>query len=715
MPVPVYVAVSQTPSSPVVMTSDDGITWTAQTAPAGTWTAVAYGAGVFAALTADNTTQGIMTSPDGIAWTLQNTPNTQNAYLGLQFLGGQFLAGIGANGVMTSPDGITWTAHATPLTTPNQIAYGNGVYVAITANGVGTGDQIMTSADGGATWTAQSSPTDDSGGFAVTFGNGIFVALALAADHSTEIAMTSVDGMNWVQRALPPFVPNVPPNIFFGLIYAGGQFVAVGYWGVMTSSDGINWTVQTAANASYWYGIAYAGGQYVAVGLDNGSGSPIMTSPDGVNWTEQAQPVGSGAGNVWNGIASSSGPIPPVPDPCLYTHTGTLILYQDNPPAGPFDFNPGQVGVSTQGPILNDNWEQNLPEDIFIIGGSGSGQPNEYPVPPAMTLNPGDQFEVTFTTNPPLTAPQGPFGLSLGVVVYDNTACFTPIGGNQGPAGTTNPPNAATGDGTFIFTVPALDCFSNPETTAYICMIGYTGYNIPFGDPGAYAPQHYTVTIRKLTGPCAVPPPPTPPVGSGAGSGPPPYPLRAEGPPFLRAGSCALPSNCWDALTEREARALRHIQFPRACTIPEQYGNLLPWDEDFGAIPEQSKVIRQTQGIVTPAPAAGDQVMIEYHVPTGFFGLLSGFFFQYSGIGFVQGSGDLIFRIRLNQRYLKDLSNVLFTLGNTKFPIPMTQGQPLLSDQRVQAIVNVPNLSGLIQVGQSTCYAGLFGFLWPYG
>ncbi len=178
---------------------------------------------------------------------------------------------------------------------------------------------------------------------------------------------------------------------------------------------------------------------------------------------------------------------------------------------------------------------------------------------------------------------------------------------------------------------------------------------------------------------------------------------------------CLMPKNHWDLCGEEEMRKMLRIRIPGFCTIPERYKNLLPWEDDFGAVPFQSKVINQAKGIVTPAPAAGDQVMLQYQVPHGYFGFLSGFFFQYSGIGFVPGSGDIIFRIRLNQRYLKDLSNVLFALGSTRFPVPMTQGQVLLSDQVIQAIVNVPNLSGLIQVGSSTCYAGLFGFLWPYG
>ena len=102
-----------------------------------------------------------------------------------------------------------------------------------------------------------------------------------------------------------------------------------------------------------------------------------------------------------------------------------------------------------------------------------------------------------------------------------------------------------------------------------------------------------------------------------------------------------------------------------------------------------------------------------FRVPYGWDGLLAGFYFNYSGAGFAQGSGDLLFRIQVNQYYLKDLSNLPFTLGDPVNPVPMTQGKILLSGQKVSAIVNVPNLSGMIQIGNSTVYAGLLGFFWP--
>jgi len=178
-------------------------------------------------------------------------------------------------------------------------------------------------------------------------------------------------------------------------------------------------------------------------------------------------------------------------------------------------------------------------------------------------------------------------------------------------------------------------------------------------------------------------------------------------------GGCSPRVTHYDECLEQEARLLRQVKFPPPCSIPDAYLNLLPWDDTFGAIPPGSVTFLKQHGILTPTTASGDNVVVDFLVPTGYDGLLSGFYFNYSGAGFAQGSGDIIWRIQCNQYYLKDLSNTPYLLGDPVNPVPMTEGKILFSGQRVKAIVNIPNLSGMIQIGNSTVYAGLLGFFWP--
>jgi hypothetical protein len=209
----------------------------------------------------------------------------------------------------------------------------------------------------------------------------------------------------------------------------------------------------------------------------------------------------------------------------------------------------------------------------------------------------------------------------------------------------------------------------------------------------------------------SIPPPvPAPPTSNPAITGGAPYGI----PPPV---STCRRLNGFDACQLAEIRKLRAITFPPMCIIPSGLDPFtLPCDDDSeapGFIPEQCVPFYKTGGIVTPTTAAGDVTVISFRVPPGYDGLLTGLYFGYSGNGFSQGSGDLLFRVRTNQVYLKDLGAVPFLLGSSQQPCPMTQGAPLLSSQLVSVIVNVPNLSGNIQTGASTIYCGMNGFWWP--
>jgi hypothetical protein len=57
---------------------------------------------------------------------------------------------------------------------------------------------------------------------------------------------------------------------------------------IVTSTDGITWTVRSS-NVGSWYGIAYGNNLYVAVGS---APAVIVTSPDGISWTKQTNPDG---------------------------------------------------------------------------------------------------------------------------------------------------------------------------------------------------------------------------------------------------------------------------------------------------------------------------------------------------------------------------------------------------------------------------------------
>lgn len=264
-----FVAVSSNGSNRV-MTSTDGITWTARSAPASVWFSVTYGNGLFVAVAAVGTDR-IMTSPDGVTWTPRGS--TTDAWQSIAYGNGTFAAvGTGpTNTVMTSTDAVTWSSSSGLSGNWSSVAWGNNKFVAISNTGSAS-NRVMTSADG-VTWAyAQSTHNGNWNGIA--FGNNTFVAIASSLGMGSDYVMTSSDGVTWTPRTA------AATSGWTSVTYGGGKFVAVANNGttrVMTSTDGITWAGHAAAEASAWKSVAHGNGLYVAV-ASFGTGARVMTS-----------------------------------------------------------------------------------------------------------------------------------------------------------------------------------------------------------------------------------------------------------------------------------------------------------------------------------------------------------------------------------------------------------------------------------------------------
>ncbi len=270
-----FVAVSSTGSGNRVMTSPDGITWTTRTTAAGNlWNSVTYGNGLFVAVARSGSGDRVMTSPDGITWT-PRTSAADNVWNSVTYGNGLFVAvsedDLASDYVMTSPDGITWTQRtAATASVWTSVTYGNGLFVAVSTT-AGTGNQVMTSPDG-TVWTSRTSAADRFWS-SVTYGNGLFVAVAQSGSGNR--VMTSPNGITWTART------PAADNQWNSVTYGNGLFVAVSATGsgdrVMTSPDGITWTTRTTAAGNNWNSVTYGNGLFVAVSA-TGSGDRVMTS-----------------------------------------------------------------------------------------------------------------------------------------------------------------------------------------------------------------------------------------------------------------------------------------------------------------------------------------------------------------------------------------------------------------------------------------------------
>ncbi|MBX9890449.1 MAG: hypothetical protein K2X94_04220 [Amoebophilaceae bacterium] len=184
----------------------------------------------------------------------------------------------------------------------SSFAYGNGHYVVLSNNHRNQIDKnkssySLTTSSDGLNWTSGVLPKNIRA-IEMAFGNGVFVAIG-ANDSTTDeygqnnVALSSPDGVNWTVQKLPV------KKFWYSVTYGNGKFVAVSDIGniAAVSSDGKSWTKTLLPQSAYWRKVVYGNGRFVAV-EDSGKGN-IAISYDGVNWSAARAPK-TDPGNLIN-------------------------------------------------------------------------------------------------------------------------------------------------------------------------------------------------------------------------------------------------------------------------------------------------------------------------------------------------------------------------------------------------------------------------------
>ncbi|MBL0143508.1 MAG: fibronectin type III domain-containing protein [Betaproteobacteria bacterium] len=230
--------------------------------------AVCYGAYGLVAAGAGGT---LLLSLDSTTWTAQ-TSGTTATLLGVSPVGTAGYIATGAGGtLLTSGNGSTWNigTSGTPMDLYSA-AFGASLYVA-----VGAGGTILTSADA-ATWTPVASGTT-SDLRSVTYAtlattnadSSITLTNTFVAVGAAGTVLTSNDGLAWTVQS-----PLSPKNL--NAVTYGGQFVAVGAGGVIfTSTDGITWVARNSGTTNDLNAVARTQLGYTAVGAQGTSVSTI--------------------------------------------------------------------------------------------------------------------------------------------------------------------------------------------------------------------------------------------------------------------------------------------------------------------------------------------------------------------------------------------------------------------------------------------------------
>jgi hypothetical protein len=248
--------------------------------------------------------EGKKNGTTGAVWSTSSTPDNQ--YTSVAYGNGLYVA-VAASGVgnraMWSYDCKNWNESVTPNDLAfREVVFGDGVFVAVAATG--TGNRVMWSYDG-KTWVAGVSAADNSW-YSVTYGKKRFVAVSY--DGGTNQVMYSDDkGKTWVMAGSTP-IGEQWQSVTFG----NDRFVAVSATGsgnrAMYSDDGETWILGGSTVNNEWTSVDYGDGLYVAVAA-SGVNNRIMTSTDGINWTIRTTPVDNYfvkvryGGGIWVAIA----------------------------------------------------------------------------------------------------------------------------------------------------------------------------------------------------------------------------------------------------------------------------------------------------------------------------------------------------------------------------------------------------------------------------
>jgi len=131
-------------------------------------------------------------------------------------------------------------------------------------------------------------------------------------------------------------------------------------------------------------------------------------------------------------------------------------------------------------------------------------------------------------------------------------------------------------------------------------------------------------------------------------------------------------------------------------------------------MPTQGKRFFKISSIPLPANDGADHLITSFLVPYGYDGCIVTPIFNTDGVlNFQQGSGDLTWRLQLNQRWVKDFGAVTTYVGSTTTPYAVNIGQIIIqSGQLVRIWVNRSVASGGT-ISNGRVIGAAAGWYWP--
>ena len=196
-----------------------------------------------------------------------------------QFIKNQFLQSAMLRETKVETSGLDQWVPKAPFT-ENMIAYaryGNNVFIALEYNPSSQPHIRILRSVNGTEWTGTAVEHDIE---RITYGNGTFVAVGYDG-----VILSSDDGKEWIRRdaELPE------RNRFLDVTYGKNMFVAIGAGVIFTSPDGKRWQeVKHQYHNHVMSRITYGNNMFLVAGLvphdELKTGHDIITSTDGKSW-----------------------------------------------------------------------------------------------------------------------------------------------------------------------------------------------------------------------------------------------------------------------------------------------------------------------------------------------------------------------------------------------------------------------------------------------
>lgn len=244
---------------------------------------------------------GLFVSTDALHWSI-SIPIATDAIYDVAFGAGLYVATTDSSGgkvhTYTSPDGTIWTKRDANTVADSfcpTVEFLNSVFL------MGDNDGNFFNSSDGLTWTMTP--------FVVFYNNSInrfiFVSGKYYAAVNSVGILTSTDGINW-SNADDPNISGGAPNIV-DIAYGNGMFLSVTFqeasgtfW---TSTDGHTWNSHATGLSTL--AVAFGGGKFAIVTQPD---NKVWTSTDGINWTDSGRTANSGMDTIayFNGFFVAS-------------------------------------------------------------------------------------------------------------------------------------------------------------------------------------------------------------------------------------------------------------------------------------------------------------------------------------------------------------------------------------------------------------------------